>query len=380
MNTPVRQIADDISLLDMMMSELRKADPIYQPTPYWAYYEALVVEELKRSGLSDFRAREGSWGGAFGSTELLPPSFLLNLDCVRLLSNKYTRRIPGWRDMLHKLSAVLSRQLCAIPHAIGYGSSVRDLQMLSWHYVNDQARQFGAPTLDHIGTDTAGNPQDVFVMGDHSYTMQFLKFYWRYVWSCQWIDYKNAKIIVELGSGMGSQAEIFHKLHPQAAVVLFDLPPQLYVAERYLDTVFPGKVVSFRQTRSIKDLSAIEPGKIYMFGNWEIPMLGDGPVDVFWNARSLGETEPEVVANYLSLVTKSCRWVYLNQVLGGQTLLSSVDGPGVRRRTLWSDYETAMQDYQLLGRRPSLQPYQPTSTLREFNSYADEAVWMKPTV
>jgi putative sugar O-methyltransferase len=373
----IPQVADDRALLDLMMADLAKADALYRPTRYWAYYESRVADELRRLGLEDFRGRRESWGASFGSVEVMPQPFELHLDGIRLLSNKYTRRIPGWRDFLSAAGHWLSRGLAALPHRMPFDGSLLDTQLLAWEYVRSQAREFGARPLEGIGTSLAGNPGDAFRVGAHWFTMRFLKFFWRYAWTCQWVPYDQAKVIVELGSGTGAQAEIFHKLYPNATILLFDLPPQLYVAERYLSTVFPDDAVSFRETRGWTRLDGIRPGKIHFFGSWQFPMIAQIPVDLFWNARSLGETEPEVVANYLSFVARSSRFVYLNQLLGGGQALRPGQGPGVARRTLWSDYERALAGYELSGRRPSLYPSAPTSVLREHNAYADEAVWRR---
>ncbi|MCC7016154.1 MAG: putative sugar O-methyltransferase [Rhodospirillales bacterium] len=373
----VPQLADDRALLELMMADLAKADALYRPTSYWAYYESRVADELRRLGLEDFRRRRDSWGASFGSVEVMPEPLALQLDGIRLLGNKYTRRIPGWRDFLAAAGRALSRGLAALPHRMPFDGSLLDTQLLTWEYVRAQAREFGGRPLEDIGASLAGNPGDAFRVGARWYTMQFLKFYWRYAWSAQWVPYDEAGTIVELGSGTGAQAEIFHKLYPRAALLLFDLPPQLYVAERYLATVFPDDVVSFREARGWADPNGIRPGKIHFFGSWQFPLVARIPVDLFWNARSLGETEPEVAANYLSFVARSSRFVYLNQLLGGGQTLRSGQGPGVARRTLWADYERALEGYELLGRRPSLYPSRPSSVLREHNSYADEAVWRR---
>jgi len=381
-NTADRQVADDPALLDLMMTDLSQADGVFRPTSYWAYYESRVVAELRRHGLRDFRNRRDSWGGAFGSVEVMPPAFFLNLDGVRLLSNKYSRRLLGWRDFLVWLSRRLSTALNALPHRLAFEMSLLDMQLLTFEYVKAVAQARGARPPTEFGVALWGNPGDRFQVGDHTYTMQFLKFFWRYTFAAQFVDFSQVRTIVELGSGMGSQAEIFRKLYPDKTILLFDIPPQLYVAERYLSTVFPGDVVSFRTARDMHDLKTLERGKIYILGSWQVPMIADITVDLFWNARSLGEMEPEIAANYMRFATASSRYIYLNQVLGGQTLLSA-QGPGVRRRTLWSDYETALADrYDLAGRCPSLYPSSPSTTRREYNSYADEAVWRRrrPTV
>jgi putative sugar O-methyltransferase len=50
------------------------------------------------------------------------------------------------------------------------------------------------------------------------------------------------------------------------------------------------------------DLSKISSGKIHFFGNWQIPMVESKKHDLFINAASFGEMEPEVVQNYLKYI------------------------------------------------------------------------------
>jgi len=48
------------------------------------------------------------------------------------------------------------------------------------------------------------------------------------------------------------------------------------------------------------DLSNITPGRVHLLGNWQMPTLREFQFDLFWNAASFGEMEPDVVENYLS--------------------------------------------------------------------------------
>jgi hypothetical protein len=55
-----------------------------------------------------------------------------------------------------------------------------------------------------------------------------------------------------------------------------------------------------------------------------MPLLSDLAFDVFWNAASFGEMEPDVVENYLGYLKGDCGWIYLLQArhskeTGGRT-------------------------------------------------------------
>ena len=55
-----------------------------------------------------------------------------------------------------------------------------------------------------------------------------------YSYANQFVDFDNIETVVELGSGWGSQAEVWMQLNPDVRLFLFDISPTLYVAEQYL--------------------------------------------------------------------------------------------------------------------------------------------------
>ena len=79
------------------------------------------------------------------------------------------------------------------------------------------------------------------------------------------------------------------------------------------------------QTNSF--LSGDHKGKILCLG-WKFPMIEEIPVDLFWNASSFQEMEPEVVANYLKFVNRAAKSVYLLEVMGGKEVASKKETVG----------------------------------------------------
>jgi hypothetical protein len=77
-------------------------------------------------------------------------------------------------------------------------------------------------------------------------------------------------------------------------------------------------------------------------------MIKDIGIDVFWNAASFGEMEPEVVENYLSYVVGNAKWIYLLQARHGK---ETVGKTRVHRKTVFEDYVGYLSGYSLVDER-----------------------------
>ena len=138
------------------------------------------------------------------------------------------------------------------------------------------------------------------------------------------------------------------KLHPDICFMVFDIPPQLYVCEQYLSAVFPDSVVSYRETRENGFVPEPERGGIFIMGNWKFPVLESMDVDLFWNALSFQEMEPNVVANYLSYVNRLAEAVYLYEYMGGQKLAKQRGDTGVIEKTTSEHYKNGLANFELV--------------------------------
>lgn len=349
------QVPEDPDLLNLMMEDARGVPEVYRPTNYWKVYEHEFLPELRRYGLHDFRRRHNSILSSFGATDLAARP---GVDLVKnWVSNApRRRRRSGSIRVLSALSRVMSRLL---PHSHPYDASVEQLRFLAYEFARLRGQRAGAP-LEALDCSLVGNPEDVFKVDGRSYTMSMLYYYLRYAFCSQHVDFKSIDRVMELGSGSGKQVEVIKKLHPQLTFLLFDLPPQLYVCEMYLNTVFPGAVVSYRDTRKRENLTDLEPGKIYMFGNWKFPLTEElGVVDLFWNAASFQEMEPHVVANYLSHVDQTAARVYLQETMEGKEVARRPGTTGVLRKTALEDYRRGLPHFELTDLSPCWTPLGP---------------------
>jgi putative sugar O-methyltransferase len=111
--------------------------------------------------------------------------------------------------------------------------------------------------------------------------------------------------LLEVGAGYGRFADLFLTLHPQARVVIVDIPPALALSQAYLLTRHPGATAHrFTPDQSGEELgqrirdariSFLTPGQFA-----SMPPLG---ADLVVNISSLHEMVPAQIAEYFRLFT-----------------------------------------------------------------------------
>ena len=297
------QVDDDIDLLQEMLDCLGKSDGIFHWTNYWDSKCNKLVGYIREYGLSDYRR--------IRAPKHTAGHYFMSFGAVDHINNENVD------EVIHRVRA---EQL-------------------------DSAISF-----DFLPASRVGNPEG-FLYNDVFYTVSWLYYYLRYNYVTRFFSPEN-KTIVEIGSGSGKQAHLLKLAHPSATIILFDIPPQLYVANQYLKAVLPGSTVAFEDTRNVRSLNDLPKGKIYLFGNWEIPLLIDFKFDLLWNAASFQEMEPEVVEFYL----QNCRGasnVYLMQAMAGQTLAPQAGMGGVLRATTIDTYRAALERFEILDISPA---------------------------
>ena len=354
--TTALQVADRPELLKLMLDDIASAPAMFRPTNYWSVYERRFVPELMDRGLADFRRRRRTVLTSFGASDYRPRGAYFDVGQSRLFGNRITQHVPGWKRFLASLNNLFNRDGWSPVALDVYECGMRELQETAFRLTQLYGRQTGARPIDSIELSTAGNPEDVFDIAGRPYTMRSLYYYLRYAYCCQFVDFENIELLVELGSGMGRQIEIIRKLHPRIRTVAFDIPPQLYVCEQFLTSIFPESVIGYETTRNYRTLPSLPAGGIAICGTAQFPLLRDQHIDLFWNAVSFQEMEPDVVANYLGYVAPTATCVYLQQRMGGKEVSRAAGEPGVLRQTTLDDYRRGLPNHTLVDMSPCMRP------------------------
>lgn len=120
---------------------------------------------------------------------------------------------------------------------------------------------------------------------------------------------RQVKNVMELGAGYGRTAYVFLKKEPALKYIIVDIPPALYVSQRYLSSQFPSrKVFSFR---SFSDYSQIreefESSDIAFVLPSQLALLPSKTVDLFINISSLQEMRMDQIEYFFGEIVRNTR-------------------------------------------------------------------------
>lgn len=129
-------------------------------------------------------------------------------------------------------------------------------------------------------------------------------------------DRSRPMSVCEVGAGYGRLAFAFLSALPQASYCIVDIPPALYLSQRYLTTLFPeDQVFRFRPFARFEDVAGeFERARIRFIAAPQIEMLPAKTFDYFVNISSLHEMSVTQVQNYFEQMDRLCRGrVYTKQ-------------------------------------------------------------------
>ena len=115
------------------------------------------------------------------------------------------------------------------------------------------------------------------------------------------VDFDKCKRVLEIGGGYGRDAYVIMGLNPQIQYTMVDIPPALWIAQRYLSSVFPKKkVFSVRDFHSYDEVrDEMERASIVFLLPHQIKMLPAKSFDLTLNISSFGEMQPQQIRTYL---------------------------------------------------------------------------------
>jgi putative sugar O-methyltransferase len=130
------------------------------------------------------------------------------------------------------------------------------------------------------------------------------------------LDRREVRTILELGPGYGRTAYVFLALQPGCRYILVDIPPALYVAQRYLASVFPDRrIFSFRPFDDFEQVkSDFEDASIIFLTPNQMGLLPDKSIDLFLNISSLHEMRLDQIRYYFTEIERlTRRYFYFKQ-------------------------------------------------------------------
>ena len=162
--------------------------------------------------------------------------------------------------------------------------------------------------LDHLEEPTLGNPIVVTCRGrrmSQDLCNSVHEFY-----SIHGVAPDSRPVdICELGAGYGRLAHLTLEALPAATYCIIDIPPALYLSQRYLSELFPHeRIFHFRPFARFDDVrQEFESSRIRFLAAPQVELLPPKTFDYFINISSLHEMTGEQVGNYFGHMDRVCR-------------------------------------------------------------------------
>lgn len=285
-------IRTDQELLDEIIRAYKNSPSIYHPSKYWEYLNKVNLKQLVDEGYANFKQ----------TVNLNYFNFIayLRSDQFRwLLSNT-----PP-----HKYSPIFFRSRAEIntDKLSRFGKLIyKFFVSMLWEYASsiDTER-----LLDSLAEPLEGNPFRVYYRGrlvSQDLANSLIEYY--SITKSSNLSLKNQLqlYIAELGAGYGRTAYLFLNRFPNAKYFVIDIPPALFISQKYLSNIFKNKkIFKFREFTNFGDVkSEMLSSSIIFLLPHQLEQLPRKIFNLFINISSLHEMRPEQIKNYLNLIDK----------------------------------------------------------------------------
>ncbi|MBJ7329675.1 MAG: putative sugar O-methyltransferase [Solirubrobacteraceae bacterium] len=273
--------------LRAMVEDMRTADRLYWPSPFW---ETLIEEQtvaLEQQGIEHFKRTLNmqyfSWSLRWILVFLMWPVLrrgIRQVDRQLLTADADVHRpASGLRgrleNRLYGIYIALLNRVVGSDDPLGLLSTLDEPSLGDPIIVRDQGRL--------RSQDLPNSVHELYAALEDRGTA-------------------DAPIhVMELGAGYGRVGYAFLKALPSCTYTVVDIPPTLHVAQTYLPQLFPEEqIFRFRPFSSYDEIKEeFEAAKIRFVAAHQISMLPDASVDLFLNISSLHEMTLEQITHYL---------------------------------------------------------------------------------
>jgi putative sugar O-methyltransferase len=291
-------------LLASMLKELSKARKEILPSKFWNELNRKNLEQLQTSGYRNFKRTVAlyyfTWiisprssSQLFFVIKSLPPSTVLKC-ALEAISQEYHEDVYWMGGLPRKIPFVKNFYLYILNF----------YTCMLWKYAMKNANY----ALAELQEPAQGGPFRIYLDGkliSQDLANSVLEFD-SIMNPATSIDRNDVKTIIELGAGYGRNAYVFSKLMPSTKYIIVDIPPALYIAQKYLSSIFPKKkIFGFRSFRNYNEIQKeFEDCDIAFLLPNQLELLPNKMADLFINISSFHEMRKEQVEYYFGEVDR----------------------------------------------------------------------------
>lgn len=282
-----------------MIESMKAGPPIYAPSIFWEQLIERHVEELEAEGFENFKRtlnmKYFNWGVLGIVRQLMVPTLTHWAKNPSL--KPFGAHFPDHRSSAGRFSKSFNPGSAAVYKT--YVAMLADL--ISGSDPLDLLSRLSEPEVGHpfvvehrgrrLSQDLCNSVHEFYSSTTRSD-----------------LSHPNFRV-GELGAGYGRLAPVFLAALPTSSYTIIDIPPALYVSQRYLTEVLPNvpvfKFRDFKTFDQVKD--EFESSRIRFLAAHQIELLPKDSFDLFLNISSLHEMAYAQIENYLQQIDRICR-------------------------------------------------------------------------
>jgi putative sugar O-methyltransferase len=275
---------DDQATIEAMIDTLRKGDARARPSRYWEELNKLNLAQAAIHGYSHFKRNIAL--NYFTWATVLPWNsqvvFLIRFCSLRRLCRIVATALRA-RDA--RIVGKLRRR------------AYDWISLLLWEYILSRA-EIPAELLA-LREPVEGDPLIVEPRPRMKVTQDLGNSILEYQSFCSALPACRPTVL-ELGAGYGRNAYVILERRRDAKLIIVDIPPALWVSQRYLSAVFPSKrIFRFRDFADFNEVAEeFAQADIAFILSTQITHLPSELADVIINISSLHEMRPDQIAFY----------------------------------------------------------------------------------
>jgi putative sugar O-methyltransferase len=288
------------AVLSQLLDELKTVPEVYRPSPFWQELAAVNVRQLEESGFENFKrtvnTRYFNWRilgilrhqlGAISREWLKDPEwsvFGAQMPQPRAALNDRAASLNGISAAIYRTFVAMYAEVLQRHDRRGLLQAIEEPLLGNPFLVSHAGRR--------ISQDLCNSIHELYsILGPEGAASQ------------------SAPAFVELGAGYGRLGYVMLTAIPNATYTIIDIPPALYLSQRYLTTLFPRvPAFRFRPFKSYDEIkNEFEATAIRFFAPHQAELLPQKSCDYFINISSLHEMTLEQVRNYFRLIDRLCR-------------------------------------------------------------------------
>lgn len=285
-------VHDDPALLACLLADAAKQPERYQPGVYWRPKAQIIVAELRRSGIANFRSDVSTAGLSFTDAPMLDARRLLGRGLVRRALRAIIARGPlgHWFDT-------------QVAWTRSYAEEVRVLRA---RCLVQEPRVGALLERYNIPVSTAGGCVDTVTLGKVTISTHYLCLLDQLDVVAGQVALDRVRTVAEIGGGFGTNVHLLLTNFPNIRKVLYcDMVPPLYIGTQYLRAHFGDAVLDYQSHRTSDRIAfnTSDDLEIVCIAPWQLPQFASS-VDLFWNAHSFVEMPRSIAQHYAEIVMR----------------------------------------------------------------------------